>query len=83
MPEMLVNIGWAGGWDEYVIDPSVTRLETPEEIAADAARVAKGWGGDPVIGHREWLRVLFVRRKFPDHPEHTLFKIVRYVRGGD
>lgn len=57
----------------------------------DAASYAMGWGGNPEIGHREWLRIHYItsgsmRGADPlraTHPEHTLFKIVRHVRGGD
>lgn len=83
MAEQLVNIGWAGGWDEYIIDTDVTREQTPEEIESYEARVAKGWGGEPVVGNNEWLRVLFCARDMPDTPGKMLVKIVRHVRGGD
>lgn len=90
MAEELVNIGWAGGWDEYVIETDVTRLETNEEIEANQARIARGWGGDPVIGapHSggQWLRVQYLNEKMAssfDNPAVTLVKIVRHVRGGD
>lgn len=82
---MKVNVLWAGGWDEYEIDPTQTRPESAEEMKNEAERIAAGWGGDPVIGFRAWLRPKFITRAAdrPDVPEHTLVKITKYYGGGD
>ena len=82
---MIVSVMWAGGWDEYEIDPVIRRSETPEEAALEMKRIADGWGGTPEVGCREWLRPKFIypvidREKLD---QNKLVKIIRHIRGGD
>lgn len=87
---MEVTVLWAGGWDEYLIDPAEQRLALDHEIAKRDERVAKGWGTDPVVGDREWLWGYMISPRDQkemgvshDRDDHILYGIVRYIRGGD
>jgi hypothetical protein len=79
-----INVGWAGGWDKYLIDLANTREETEEEVSENEARKAKGWGGEPVIGDRDYLRRVYVSEKIRELiPEGHVVKILRHLGGGD
>lgn len=82
-----VSVMWAGGWDDYLIDPDHQRKVTAEEQADYDSRVARGFGGDPVVEAEDgsWLRPGFIYpvSNRPDLPEDVVVKIKRHLRGGD
>ena len=91
--EIKVCILWAGGWDEYLIDTDNVMPVSPEEIANNEARIAKGHGGEPVIENHKWLRTGFILpgyykphgelgENFPKDMDQMV-RIVRHLRGGD
>jgi hypothetical protein len=82
--EKKVTILWSGGWDDYLVDTSITREMTAEEVANNQARIDKGWGGLPTVGgdfsSAEWLRCCFYDRSASPT---IMVRVIRHLGGGD
>lgn len=74
------GILWAGGWDEYIVDMTMIRDMTPEEIAEGERNVKEGYGLPPLVGNRGWLRGYFTHGVVANN---QCVKIISHLGGGD
>lgn len=71
---------WAGGWDDYIVDPTTRRDMTPKEQEAAAKD-----GYSPVIAGG-WLRCDFsgaLRTTDEARDSTQVVKIIEHLGGGD
>jgi hypothetical protein len=74
-----INVQWAGGWDEYIVDLNEIRFLTNEEKENLLNQRASGRGVNPLID-KNWLFGTFVKKLIN---EDQAVKIVKHLAGGD